>query len=305
MTLSILAQLTKLFERSTGAPKGVKYSPKQFKTVHAQGDEAFPFWEPTADQLAAAKSSTGLFSLWKFVLAILDQGQEGSCTANGYAGAYALSSAKKLGHAVWLSRQYLYWYERLRNGNTDSDAGAYLIDGEAVLSKRGAPLEEEYKYSDDSASIVQRPPATLDASAAKHKIVNGMQVRPEHIKARLLAGFPVPFGFTVFASFESASTSRTGVVKMPTPGEEELGGHCIYFIGHTGSQTPKSLFKIANIARRITGFTAIPTQPPANCYIAVNSWSAQFGDGGRVYMPDAFVQEYASDFYTFDDVTEV
>jgi hypothetical protein len=282
MTLSILAQLTKLFERSTGAPKGVKYSPKQFKTVHAQGDEAFPFWEPTADQLAAAKSSTGLFSLWKFVLAILDQGQEGSCTAHGYAGGYALSSAKKLGRAVWLSRQYLYWYERLRNGNTDSDAGAYLIDGEAVLSERGAPLEDEYKYSDDSASIVQRPPATLDASAAKHKIVNGMQVR----------------------SFESASTSRTGVVKMPTPGEEELGGHCIYFIGHTGSQTPKSLFKIANIARLITGFTAIPTQPPANCYIAVNSWSAQFGDGGRVYMPDAFVQEYASDFYTFDDVTE-
>ncbi|HEY9714705.1 MAG TPA: C1 family peptidase, partial [Chroococcales cyanobacterium] len=194
-------------------------------------------------------------------------------------------------------------------------------DGADVLSGRGAPLESEYPYSDDSSTFKKTPPAKLDASAAKHKIVNPMKVRAniDHIKAALKAGFPVVFGFEVYSSFESSTVARTGVVPMPKRGEQLLGGHCTYFIGYTDSDGNAHFNKTSHAVRfhvsrlfgslthhlrRLTGFTALAVTPPANCLISANSWGTGWGDGGYFYLPFAFVTKYAADFYIFGDVTK-
>jgi hypothetical protein len=258
--------------------------------------------------------------LWEFVKKILNQGHAGSCTGNGWAGAKALLACKPLGQAVWVSVLYLYWYERQRNGDTATDAGAMVSDGAFVLSQRGAPLDADYPYSDDPRAVVQKPPAALDSKAAAHKILNPMSVSADfdHIKARLLAGYPVVFGFEVYESFESTATLRTGVVTMPTADEGLLGGHCMYFIGATGEGNVQARSRAAavthsirdavrKIAQRVkvaTGLSILPTRLPDDCLIGVNSWGSEVGDGGRFYFPKAFVEQYASDFYTFDGETE-
>lgn len=339
--------LSTLFRRSSRVPAGIKYLPvEQMQQAIEQRNQDFggpAYWEPTQAQLDAPKDGAG-FSLWQYVKKILNQLKEGSCTANGWAGAYAGTTAKKAASAavpdgaaqawagafakaqdadgaVWLARQYIYWYERQLHNNTQTDSGARVGDGATVLTSHGAPLETDYPYSDDPAQMKQQPPAALDASAATHKIINPMRVRAQidHIKAALKAGFFVVYGFMVYESFESQSTTRTGVVTMPAKGEKILGGHCMYFIGWTDSTGKAhyfklrhavlygvlgSLLKVGHTARRLTGFTTLPVAPPANCAIGVNSWSDGVGDGGRYYFPEAYVNQYCSDFYIFEDVTD-
>jgi len=336
--MSLLTSLGRLFRRSTGAPVGFKYLPIsviQAATARKNREQKLadagtplanpetgkaPYWQPTQAQLEAAKS--GAFSMAAFVAMILNQGQIGSCTANGWDGAYALFANIKMGVFVVLSRLYVYFYERLPYGNTGEDTGAEVSDGSDVLSTRGAPLESDYPYSDDSTTFTQQPPASLDAEAAKHKIVNPMRVRAniDHVKAALKAGKPVVFGFEVYDSFESTSTARTGIVTMPASGEKLLGGHCTYWIGYTdsdgkahfGSRRNAVMFSIFRALGRVshslrlnTGFTAFAVTPPANSLIGVNSWGEGWGNKGMFYMPFPFVSKYCSDFYIFDDVTEV
>ena len=324
--------LSKLIRRSDKVPAGIKYLPVQqqreaLARKHAAIDDTtgYPFWKPTQAQIDAG--ATGAFSLWQFVTAILNQLRLGSCTANGWAGAVALKYAQKTGTPQWLSRLFIYFYERLGNGTTQEDAGAEVSDGADVLSTRGAPPESEYPYTDNQTTFKQQPPASLDASAAQHKIVNPMRVQPTiaHIRAALKAGYAVVYGFMVYASFESDSTTRTGVVTMPARGEEVLGGHCMYFIGYTDASGKahyyllrhKVLYGLRGLVRtlvspvlmashalrRVTGLTVLAVNPPSDCLIGVNSWGDGVGDKGRYYFPNSFVQKYASDFYIFEDVT--
>jgi len=356
--------LSTLFRRSSRVPEGIQYLPIEvMRQAIEQRNQDFggpAFWEPTQEELAAGNDGQG-FSLWQYVKKILNQLKEGSCTANGWAGAYAGTSVRKTADGtpmivaphggvteqnstafswagafnrlrafgksedasdgVWLARQYIYWYERQLHGNTGTDSGANVGDGATVLSQQGAPLETDYPYSDDPAQMVQQPPAALNAEAAQHKIIDPMRVRAqiEHLKAALKARFFVVYGFMVYASFESQSTTRTGVVTMPAKGEKILGGHCMYFIGYTDSAGKAhyyrrrdtlrygilgGLLKVSHAVRVATGFTVLAVSPPADCVIGVNSWSDSVGDGGRYYFPIEYINRYASDFYIFKDITD-
>lgn len=213
-----------------------------------------------------------------------------------------------------------YYYERLPNGNVDQDSGAEVVDGANVLSTRGAPLESDYPYNDDGVAFKKEPPASLDAAAAKHKILNPLRVSPlvAHIKAALKAQHPVIFGFMVYESFESSATSRTGIVTMPEEGESMVGGHCTFAIGYTDGEGKAHFHKKSDAVRfsvlswlsrashslRLSsGLTAFSVTPPPNCMIGVNSWGRSWGDGGIFYMPWDYVQKYAADFYIFTDLT--
>jgi C1A family cysteine protease len=322
--MSFIKILARLFERSTGAPKDVKYIPVQNMLKSIENKKRFvphasDTWEPTQAQLDAAK--VGTFSMKDFVKKILNQGGLGACTAFGWAGAIAVMHAIRNGMPVWLSTLFIYYYERLINGTVNQDSGADVKDGASVLSTRGAPLESSYPYSDDGQTFKEEPPASLDAEAAKYKVVSPLKVAPKvsHIKAALKAEMPVVFGFLVYSSFEDSETSRTGIVKMPEDGEAMVGGHCVFAIGYTDSTGAVKFFRTADAVRyrlsrmlgsvshalRLsTGLTALSVTPPADCLIGVNSWGRRWGDGGLFYMPWTYVTKYASDFYLFTDVTK-
>jgi C1A family cysteine protease len=87
----------------------------------------------------------------------------------------------------------------------------------------------------------------------------------------LAEGYPFVFGFTVYESFESAETARTGIVRMPGKSERALGGHAVMAVGYDQEN------------RRL---------------LIRNSWGKAWGKGGYFTMPFAYMETLAADFWT-------
>ena len=71
----------------------------------------------------------------------MDQGQIGSCTANALVGALGFLHGGPA--AVIASRLFVYYGERVIEGDVRQDAGAEIRDGVKVLNKLGAPPETD------------------------------------------------------------------------------------------------------------------------------------------------------------------
>ena len=84
------------------------------------------------------------------------------------------------------------------------------------------------------------------------------------MKSCLAGGYPFIFGIDVYSSFESDQANQTGVIPMPTPDDQLLGGHALVCVGYDDSK---------------------------QYFIFRNSWSSAWGDMGYGYLP----YEYMTD----------
>lgn len=156
-----------------------------------------------------------------------DQGQLGSCTAHGWAAMMVFL----FGINHMFSRLFIYFIERMQEGTISQDNGAEIRTGGKVLAKYGAPPETLWVYV--VRKFKTRPTAAVFAAALGFKLPKYMQVTTlNDMLACLSEGFPVVIGVTLFKSFESDEVARTGMVPMPTKGEEQVGGHCMAAVGH-------------------------------------------------------------------------
>jgi len=212
---------------------------------------------PRADVLAGLK------------LPVYDQGNLGSCTAN--TGALfrrwlaqrfpALSAGDQD-----LSRLFLYYEERALpwNNSTGQDSGAEIRDIFKVLSATGICPEADDPYNIRKFTA---PPSEKDITDAKayrigayHRLV-GLHTA----KSCLASGYPVAVGFPVYESFDSIGAD--GVMPVPKPGEQPLGGHAVFCHGYDDERA---------------------------ALVIQNSWGPKWGAAGHFYMPYAFVEQYAA-----------
>ncbi|MFN8179003.1 MAG: C1 family peptidase [bacterium] len=205
---------------------------------------------------------------------VVDQGRIGSCTANAIANAHRFDQRKQGAAKEFLpSRLFIYYNERVMEGTVDSDSGAMLRDGIKSIAQIGACPEDDWAYVE--SKFAQKPPAKAYADAELHQAISYQRVAQtmSQMKGCLAAGYPFVFGFTVFASFESPAVAKTGKVPMPGPNDAVLGGHAVLAVGYrdAGQQ-----------------------------FIAMNSWSTKWGDGGFFYMPYAYLldPDLAADLWT-------
>jgi len=208
---------------------------------------------------------------------IYDQGQEGSCTGNAWAGLGQFLTMK-LGLPNFVpSRQAIYWWERELEGDTVDDTGASLTDGARVTSTKGCPHEDLWPY--DISKMAVQPSAAVVVDGLKHLVAQPQQVHQDlnSMKAVLVNGYPIAIGFTVFESFESPAVASTGVVPMPGRHEAVLGGHAVLVVGYDDSS-----------AR----------------FIVRNSWGARWGMSGYFTIPYAFLvnPRLATDFWTASEI---
>jgi C1A family cysteine protease len=209
---------------------------------------------------------------------IFNQGDLGSCTGNGCSKTHQFARATDSLPALIPSRLFIYYNERVIEHTTRHDAGAQIRDGLKVLATLGAPDEQMWPY--DIAKFTHKPPAkaykaaTLDQAIEYYRVDNSQL---DQLRACLADGYPVVFGFTVYASFESQEVARTGVVPMPGKDEQVLGGHCTVLVGFDDH------------ARRFT---------------ALNSWGENWGDHGYFTMPYDYLTntDLADDFWTIRHV---
>jgi C1A family cysteine protease len=189
---------------------------------------------------------------------IYDQGQLGSCTANGIGFAYEFDRLKQGLTDFMPSRLFIYYNERKLEGTIKSDSGVSIRDGFKVMNTLGVCPESEWKYNISKFTCKPSNKCYRDAlkdRAIQYKAVNQALF---DIKSSLASGIPVVIGISVYESFESSAVAISGIVPMPGPNETCLGGHCTAVVGYEDS-----------ISR----------------WIVRNSWGDSWGDKGHFYLP--------------------
>jgi len=204
--------------------------------------------------------------------AVYDQGQLGSCTGNGWAGAVEFLLKKQGLPDFTPSRLFIYYNERVIENDVSEDAGASISDGAHVVNTQGCPHENLWPYN--IAVFAEKPPQAVYQDGVKHLALQVQQVAQNltSMKEVLATGLPIVIGFTVYQSFESDHVTQTGIVPMPGHHEQVLGGHCVVLVGYDDSQSR---------------------------FIVRNSWGTAWGLQGYCLMPYAYLTNHrlASDFW--------
>jgi C1A family cysteine protease len=167
--------------------------------------------------------------------AVYDQGELGSCTANAIGAAFEYELRRQRLADFVPSRLAIYYGERFLEGTVNADAGAEIRDGMKVIAKEGTASEALWPYN--VRRFAQRPPATYYAEALKRLCVSYERVgqTETEIKRALASGFPVAFGISVYESFDTDATAKSGKIPAPKPSEQLLGGHAILATGYGAS----------------------------------------------------------------------
>ena len=221
---------------------------------------------------------------------VYDQEQIGSCTANAIGAAFEFE-VKKQGLADFMpSRLFIYYNERAMEGTTGTDSGAQIRDGVKSVATLGVCTETEWPYDGTQANsdgtfppgdpAGEKPTDACYKDALNNRATTYSRVvqNLDQMRGCLAAGYPFVFGFTVYESFESQQVARTGVVPMPGPDEQVVGGHAVVAVGYDDA---------------------------AQTFLVRNSWGTGWGQAGYFTMPYAYLttRGLSSDFWTIRIVT--
>lgn len=211
---------------------------------------------------------------------VYNQGRLGSCTANAISAALEFDQMKQKAKETFTpSRLFIYYNERAMEGTIDADSGAMIRDGVKSVHKQGAPKEKSWPYT--IARFRDKPPRPTYTEAKRYQAIQYMRVTPTlgQLKGCLADGFPFVFGFAVYASFESATVTRTGHAPMPKAGEAFLGGHAVLAVGYDEQR---------------------------QWFICRNSWGPKWGAKGYFTLPYPYLVQpsLSRDFWTIRSVEE-
>lgn len=204
-------------------------------------------------------------------LGVYDQGQIGSCTANGSLAAFRWLYARAGKAAPDFSRLAQYAWTRDAEGTPLSeDSGCSIRDAIATLHQVGACPEPMWAY--DVTLFDMEPPSDCKTEAAKHETLSYHAVpNLAAIKREVFERRPVVFGFSVFQGMMSDECARTGVIPAPAPDDQPVGGHCMTIVGYCDER---------------------------QAVLCLNSWGSSWGDGGLCWLPYRYITSgLASDFW--------
>jgi hypothetical protein len=189
-----------------------------------------------------------------------DQGALQSCTANAIAGAYEYLVKKHTNADVDISRLFIYYNARWRNGEQHEDSGSVIQYGMESLRSFGACSEATWPYVQDA--VLEKPVKPSYVEAERFKVLDMQQVgvQLDHWKQCLAEGYPIVFGCALFESFDDCNKNK-GVVPMPDPEDVARGEH-------------------GRHAMLCVGYSDVD-----QVFVVRNSWGKDWGDKGYCYMP--------------------
>lgn len=160
-----------------------------------------------------------------------DHGALGSCAANALAGALEFLERRDKVAFVDCSRLFISYNESVIEHSTKYDNGAMKRDGIKTLAKQGACTEKKWPYIVSKFAV--KPTASCYKEALNRQMTSYHRIQTlGEMKSCLAEVFPFVCGFTVYESFESDQVAKTGIVNMPKPREQVMGGHAVLPVGY-------------------------------------------------------------------------
>jgi len=196
---------------------------------------------------------------------VYNQYDLGSCTANALGAAFQFEQIKQNQPDFVPSRLFIYYNERVLEGTVNEDAGAMIRDGIKTMVKEGVCPEDMWPYR--TGKFRKRPPQECYTEALNHQVLEYQRITPHtlyEVKHALHMGHPISFGFMIFESMMTDDVARTGVVPMPRPGEQPMGGHAVLAVGYDDKR---------------------------NALLVRNSWGSSWGIGGYFWLPYEYVSK--------------
>lgn len=217
-------------------------------------------------------------------LDIFDQGPIGSCGPNSISKDILYSAQKQdiLVNPPTPSRLFIYYATRSLMGTVNQDSGVDNRTMLKALAKYGwcnesptTPGEAYWPYA--PTNFKTQPNQACIQQALTRRIVayHSVEQKLETMKGCLASGDPFIFGFTVYKSFESQQVAQTGIVPMPQPGEDAVGGHDVWICGYDDAR---------------------------QMFLLCNSWGANWGLTGYAWIPYAYAlnPNLSGDFWTVE-----
>ncbi len=202
---------------------------------------------------------------------VLYQGQTQTCTTHALSTCMRFNFIDDTGIDIPLSPLQPYFGAGLLE-NDISDDGRQIRDVITVARTLGVCVESMWPL--DLTKIQEQPPPDAYANAAFHKVTDAfaVEINMRAIRTALYVGNPVIIGLKIFKEFEQEEVATTGFVPMPGRFETEIGAHALV-IGRNNQG-----WKRQNKLR--------------------NSWGADFGDRGDVFMSDEYILKFGSDAWS-------
>ena len=209
-------------------------------------------------------------------IAVEDQGQLGSCTAQ--AGVGLLEYFQRATHREHIEASKLFLYKVTRNliggKHRDSDKGASLRSTMKAMALIGVLPEHYYPYEIDNFN--NEPSAFHYALAGNYKGItyyrhDGAKTKGsnllEAVKESLRKGIPLMFGFTLYKhrDYPKGYSRNTGEFLYPNGDADSVGGHAVIAVGYDDNYEASNHEKGAIRIR--------------------NSWGTRWGDKGYGWVP--------------------
>ncbi len=237
-------------------------------------------------KLLRVAGPTGLPPAWdlrSYDMPPRDQGAEGSCTGFGgtgwrecnhnvamnnvQAGQSAPPAIQKIGFR--LSPAFLYYEERLAEGDPNSDNGAMIADTMATMEAHGVCPEDSMPYVAGQFAVAPSNQSLMEAVDFRIGVPSRVDMSNQNNPMAVIsANRPILIAIQVYQSFEDGP-NPAGLLPVPDTSKEGfLGGHCIYISAYDNE-----------------GFWI------------KNSWGTGWGVGGYAKAPWAYLQ-FVDDAWT-------
>ena len=216
---------------------------------------------------------------------IEDQGQLGTCVAHATCAAleYIELQDIKAGKGLIIfpgakfgeiSRLFLYYNSCAIDGDPGQDNGTTITSMMKGIAKWGLCRETLWPYN--PLMVGKQPPPKAYKEGVKHVVLSSYAINNmvmDQLKQCLAVGFPFQFGVTIYASFMSDTCAKTGIIPLPLPNEEPLGGHALCCVGYDDSK---------------------------NSFLVRNSWGPDWGEKGYCWMNYKYLTnpDLSGDFWT-------
>jgi len=256
--------------------KGFRFGLGSLKGKHRSHSS---FWE-NAPKIKIEKGFH-LIANYKDMGEVFSQGDRGTCVANACCSLVDYKSI------LSSSRQFLYHQCKMVDGYKGEE-GTFISTALKLLTNKslydfGIVSEKKWSYNSRSKSTTHQGPPPEIAFNTTRYFGTDQLISPrksnliEDIKYLLNYSVkgkqnPVVVGVTLFESFFSYETKRTGWVTLPLPGEKEVGGHAMLIVGYDDRK---------------------------NCLLVRNSWGTDWaysnkeGYQGHAWIPYTYIKKYS------------